>query len=183
MINGDLPPSSRQTLFTSGAALFVTWIPAEVDPDQTPDSPDDILTPSEMSGANTLAQQILVEMSRGRYTHDGAYETTRLAAMGVGATLGQFDDNDVFALDGDSRDADSSCATVDFGNNMNTYTVRTGEGSIVWESLTPLVPHIANPSTHHVSAITNTEDLGMPGRPAEQDGPARCQLRETQGRT
>ncbi|MFH1018655.1 MAG: hypothetical protein V1798_10815, partial [Pseudomonadota bacterium] len=122
------------------------------DPDMVPDAPDDFLVPEELSSPSKLAEQVLTEMSRGRFWTDGTF-TDESAAYGAGgpptetniftgATYSKYNDHDVFALDGDSRDGDTNCTNIDAGNNMNTFTIASGKGSIVWGNYSKLEPHI-----------------------------------------
>ncbi|MCB0308185.1 MAG: hypothetical protein KDD48_02345 [Bdellovibrionales bacterium] len=108
------------------------------DPDQTPDSPDDFLTPSEIKRGSTLAEQILMEMSRSRYT------SAPVASEASTFVDPKYDDDDIFAINGDSRDADTECNQSDLGNNMHGFTVRKGEGAILWADRNLLEPHVAN---------------------------------------
>ncbi len=134
---------------------------AGTDPDETPDSPDDLLEPGEIHRPTTLAQQILAEMSRGRRDVDGTKgspavdEITAISAI----SSGKYNDSDVFAIDGDSRDDDIECNTGDFGNNVNPFTVRKNEGSILWGNYSFLEPHIA--SNLNNSQITSVEDANQ----------------------
>ncbi|HLG18812.1 MAG TPA: hypothetical protein VI895_03210 [Bdellovibrionota bacterium] len=97
---------------------------AGADPDLFPESPDNFLASGEIAQPTGLANQILTEMSRGR-----ANESTACPAPSCLET--QYQDFDIFAIDGDSRDSDTECSWVDKGNNMNTRTVRRGEGSFL----------------------------------------------------
>lgn len=141
------------------------------DPDEADDSPDDLLEPSEIHRPTTLAQQILAEMARLRVTSAAlSANPDTMPADNESATLAtQYQDNDVFSIDGDSRDTDIECNTGDFGNNLNTFTVRKNEGSLIWggsgniftttpalaNNLNKLEPHIAN--NYHNSSITSSD--------------------------
>jgi hypothetical protein len=130
------------------------------DPDKTADSPDDFLVPGEMKPATTLAEQVLIEMSRGRFWTDGSYlDESAISAlpppsesdMFTGA-FAKFNDADIFAIDGDSRDGNTDCTFTDKGNNVNTETVGSGDGSLLIgkgdtsylpRQISTLEPHIA----------------------------------------
>ncbi|HMQ10827.1 MAG TPA: hypothetical protein PKC21_01050 [Oligoflexia bacterium] len=108
------------------------------DLDLTPDSPDDFLSYEDMQSVevSTLSHQILTEMSRNRFSSSGLAESTVLDP--------KYDSPDVFVTDGDSRDEDLNCSTVDMTHNMNTYTVRGGgEGAILMAEDNKIIPHIA----------------------------------------
>ncbi len=141
------PSTDPQSVIYDPRALNGLTMNCHVDtggttPDETADSPDDFLEPSELTSPGSLAEQILVEMSRGRQTE--------------GLLPAQYQDNDVFAIDGDSRDDDVECHTVDVGNNINTFTTRTGEGGLIWNSYSWLEPHISGNLSN--SAISTTID-------------------------
>lgn len=111
------------------------------------DSPDDLLEAKELRQPGSLAEQILTEMSRHRFTYDGSAESTALAS--------QYVDKDVLVIDGDSRDEDQNCSTNDIGHNLNSYTVRTGEGSIIWGEQSSLAPHILGNLNNSAIAASN----------------------------
>jgi hypothetical protein len=141
--------------------------------DKGPDSPDDFLEPGEIKQPGTLAEQILSEMARGRCTSGATgpaptctsalYEGD-LSTLGAGVLDDQFEDNDVFAIDGDSRDADTGCTDSDIGNNVSTFTVRQGEGSILWDDYNFLEPHISGNSNVSILKSSDTaQAIYVPG--------------------
>lgn len=108
------------------------------DIDLEADAPDDFISYEEMDAVpvSTLAQQVLTEMSRHRFSSSGQPESAVLEP--------KFVTPDVFVIDGDSRDNDNNCSTADLTHNMNTYTVRGGgEGAMVMAEDNKLVPHIS----------------------------------------
>ncbi|MFH1263066.1 MAG: hypothetical protein V1495_06435 [Pseudomonadota bacterium] len=130
------PPYDPRSVngLTMNCHLLTSSAPIPPPPDTVPDSPDDFLAAGEITVPASLPEQILSEMARGRIGIGGADEDTFLDA--------KYDDGDVFAVDRDSRDSDSNCVGVDEGNNLNQWTVKTGEGSILWGNVTPREPHI-----------------------------------------
>ena len=128
------PDSMYDPRSLNGLTLNCHIINGGTDPDETPESPDGFLEPSELAVPGSLTEQILGEMARSRFTSSGASEASSLSS--------NYDDEDIFAIDGDSRDTDTKCNQADIGNNMNPYTVRNKEGSILWADYNLLEPHI-----------------------------------------
>lgn len=126
------------------------------------DSPDDHLLPAELNMPSSLAEQILTEMSRGRFASDGTPGTPEAAVLPA-----KFVDFDIFAIDGDSRDEDANCTHVDLGNNLNTFTVEDGEGSILWGAYSHIEPHIKG--NLHNSALSSPDQLLYNPPPADPD--------------
>jgi len=128
------------------------------DPDETKDAPDDFLTPGELSRPATLAQQVLVEMSRGRKSvwdltaGPGAVDETVALAT-------RFNNEDLFAIDGDSWDEDEECTWRDMGNNMHGTTVRSGEGALVIAAADLDRPAIGSELLPHIRFNENRSNL------------------------
>ncbi|MCI5071347.1 hypothetical protein MRY82_00185 [bacterium] len=108
------------------------------DIDLIADAPDDFISYQELASVevSTLAQQVLAEMSRFRFSSSSQAESAVLDP--------KYDTPDIFIIDGDSRDLDSGCSTSDLTHNMNTYTVRGGgEGAMLMAEDNKMLEHIA----------------------------------------
>ncbi len=99
------------------------------EPDLTNDAPDDVLVPDELRTGQSLVEQVLMEMSRGRSSlWDSGGSTSVDEMTGLNE---KYRDFDVLGLDGDSWDFDTKCSLSDVGNNVHGFTVRGGEHSMV----------------------------------------------------